>query len=85
MDNDFELDVVGWVMGWTVAQLIDRGTSAEANMQGGADEARITSLESSMQNVIPFQARTAPQVPSITSIDATALLWIPLAELREKL
>ena len=85
MDNDFVLDVVGWVMGWTVAQLIDRGTSAEANMQGGADEARSTALESSMQNVIPFQARTAPQVPSITSIDATALLWIPLAELREKL
>ena len=54
-------------------------------MQGGADEARSTALESSMQNVIPFQARTAPQVPSITSIDATALLWIPLAELREKL
>ena len=76
MDNDFERDVVGWVMGWTVAQLIGSGTSAGVHS---------ATLESSMQNVIPFQARTAPQPPPTTSIDAAALQWISLAELREKL
>ena len=83
MNNDFERDVVGWVMGWTVAQLIRIGTSAVTSMQGDAVEVPTTALESSMHNVIPFQARPA-QVEQRT-IDVSHLQWVPLSELRELL
>lgn len=83
MNNDFELDVVGWVMGWTVAQLIGIGTTAGAKLQGSAAEVPSTALESSMHNVIPFQARPA-QVEQRT-VDVSHLQWVPLSELRELL
>ena len=44
-----------------------------------------TGLESTMDNVIQFQARTVSLGQPNRNIDVTVLAWIPLGELRELL